>query len=150
MFPKLRLSIVLLFTFLISMTAFAGTNPFLASADEVVSCSTDGSQLALFTICGTSDTRTFQVTDPNVQSVEWQELDTGSCGAAMQDCPNLNPTCSWNTLSTSNSFTLNDAGEYRVVLTNANSTTEVFYANSVLKQYGYYIAIRKDVSTCGY
>lgn len=149
MFPKLQSLIAICCTFLVSISSFAGTNPFLASADAVVNCSIDGSQLSNFVLCGANDVRTFQVDDPDVQSVDWQVLDASSCGPAVQDCPNLNGGCSWNTVATSGAFTLDSEGEYRVILTYPNSTMELFYAKSSQSTYSDTVLVTKIISVNG-
>ncbi|MFS4492339.1 T9SS type A sorting domain-containing protein [Maribacter sp. 2308TA10-17] len=149
MFPKLPSTIYMFFSFLLSASAFAGTNPFLNTADAVVSCPADGSQLSTFTLCGASDVRSVQVNDPLVQSVTWQLLIGNSCAPAGDDCPNLGVSCSWNTVSTANTFTVDNAGDYRVVLTYNSAPDEIFYARSFQNTYSDVISVTKDISVNG-
>ncbi len=149
MIPNLRYAVLFLIIFLFQSQLFAGTNPFLATANEVLACPLDNSEVSNFTLCGAYDTHSFQITDSDVQSVAWQKLDNGSCSSTVQDCPNTNVSCIWNTIETGTSFILNDEGEFRVILTYQNSTSEIFYAKSYLSTYSDVIAVTKNISING-
>ncbi|MBL7471738.1 T9SS type B sorting domain-containing protein [Robertkochia sediminum] len=103
------------------------TNPFLDAADEVVTCSNDGSQLPKFYLCGTNDTRFLDVTFSDAVSFEWQRLDEGCADEAIDDCPTRSRTCSWTTVSTSEDYTLEAAGEYRLMVVYQNGCFNQFY-----------------------
>ncbi len=150
MATKVRsLAFVFFLVFLNFSFASFSTNPFLASADNIVSCPNDGSQLSEFHLCGLGDSRIAQVTDPSVLSIQWQKLNDNSCPPAGQDCPNLNGGCNWNTVSTSTSFTLDSDGEYRVLLTYASAPSETFYAKANQTTYSDVVSVIQNISGNG-
>ncbi|MGX1929390.1 T9SS type B sorting domain-containing protein [Flagellimonas sp. 2504JD4-2] len=86
----------------------------IQGADEEVVCPNDGSTLAKFFLCGTSDIRTLSLSQSG-GSYEWQRLDTNTCApTVIDDCPTINAACTWNTVGTGSTFSLSAAGEYRV------------------------------------
>ncbi len=86
----------------------------IQGADEEVVCPNDGSTLAKFFLCGTSDIRTLSVSQSG-SSYEWQQLDTNTCApTVVEDCPTINAACTWNTVGTNSTYTLSTAGEFRV------------------------------------
>lgn len=83
-------------------------------ADQTVTCPNDGSTLAKFFLCGTSDVRTLSLSISG-SSYEWQQLDPNTCApTVVDDCPTINTSCTWNTTSTGSTFDLDAPGEYRV------------------------------------
>ncbi len=86
----------------------------LNGANEEVVCSNDGSTLAKFFLCGTSDIRTLTLSLSG-SSYEWQKLDPNSCApTVVDDCPTINNACTWNTVGTNATYNLSSAGEFRV------------------------------------
>lgn len=86
----------------------------IQGADQTVTCPNDGSTLAKFFLCGTSDTRTLTLAAAG-NTYEWQQLDPNTCApTVVEDCPTINTSCGWNTVGGQSTFTLNSPGEYRV------------------------------------
>lgn len=86
----------------------------IQGADEEVVCPNDGSTLAKFFLCGTSDIRTLSLSQSG-SNYEWQQLDPNTCApTVVDDCPTINSACTWNTVGTSPTYSLSAAGEYRV------------------------------------
>ena len=86
----------------------------IQGADEEVVCPNDGSTLAKFFLCGASDVRTLSLSQSG-GSYQWQRLDPNTCApTVVDDCPTINGACTWNTVGTGPTFSLSDAGEYRV------------------------------------
>tara|TARA_B100000949_G_C14289105_1_gene456152 strand:+ start:3035 stop:11341 length:8307 start_codon:yes stop_codon:yes gene_type:complete len=96
---------------------FATTTMFatiINGADDEVTCPNDGSTVAKFFLCGTSDGRTLTLSQSG-SSYQWQQLDPNSCApTVVSDCPTINNACTWNTVSTDATFNLSTAGEFRV------------------------------------
>lgn len=85
----------------------------IQGANEEVICPNDGSTLAKFFLCGTSDIRTITLSQSGA-SYEWQKLDSGSCApSVIEDCANTNNSC-YNTVGTGATYDLDSAGEFRV------------------------------------
>nr|WP_298927877.1 T9SS type B sorting domain-containing protein [uncultured Allomuricauda sp.] len=103
------------------MTIIQGTN------EEVV-CPNDGSTLAKFFLCGTSDIRTLTLSQSG-SSYEWQKLDPNTCApTVVDDCPTINGACTWNTVGTGATYSLDSAGEFRVRV----DSGQFFYFKSTL------------------
>ncbi|NNC33884.1 MAG: Two component regulator three Y domain-containing protein, partial [Croceitalea sp.] len=86
----------------------------IVGANEEVTCSNDGSTLAKFFLCGTSDVRNVTLSQAG-SSYEWQRLDPNTCApTVVNDCPTINTSCNWDTVGTDASYNLSAAGEYRV------------------------------------
>ncbi|HET8810181.1 MAG TPA: hypothetical protein VFM65_07950, partial [Flavobacteriaceae bacterium] len=102
-------------------------NPLLPYADNVQTCSIDGTEVVEIYLCGASDSQLISTGIAN-GNVIWEELDQSSCPVSSPDCPNLDSSCVWNQLSTSSSFTVSNAGQYRVIITD-NGCTRTFYFN---------------------
>ncbi|MBT8281592.1 MAG: Two component regulator three Y domain-containing protein, partial [Muriicola sp.] len=85
----------------------------IQGADEEVTCPNDGSTLAKFFLCGTSDVRTLSLSQSGT-SYEWQKLDPNRCAASVvEDCANTNNTC-YDTVGTGATYDLSTSGEFRV------------------------------------
>ena len=83
-------------------------------ANEEVVCPNDGSTLAKFFLCGTSDIRTLTLSQSG-SSYQWQQLDPNSCApTVVDDCPTINNACTWNTVGTGSTYNLSTSGEFRV------------------------------------
>ena len=86
----------------------------LQGANEEAVCPNDGSTLAKYFLCGTSDVRTLTLNQTG-SSYDWQKLDPNTCApTVVDDCPTINTTCTWNTVGNASTYNLNSAGEYRV------------------------------------
>lgn len=86
----------------------------IQGANEEVVCPNDGSTLAKFFLCGTSDIRTLTLSQSG-SSYEWQRLDPNTCApSVVEDCPTINTSCNWDTVGTNATYDLDAAGEYRV------------------------------------
>ena len=85
----------------------------IQGADEEVVCPNDGSTLAKFFLCGTSDIRTITLSQSG-SSYQWQKLDPNRCAASViEDCANTDNTC-YDTVGTNATYDLDSAGEFRV------------------------------------
>lgn len=97
-------------------------------ANEEVVCPNDGSTLAKFFLCGTSDIRTLTLSQSG-NLYEWQQLDPNSCApTVVDDCPTINNACTWNTVGMDPTFDLSTAGEFRVRV----DSGQYFYFKSTL------------------
>jgi gliding motility-associated-like protein len=85
----------------------------ILGANEEVTCPNDGSTLAKFFLCGTSDVRTISLSQSG-SSYEWQKLDPNRCAASViEDCANTTNTC-YDTVGTGATYDLSSSGEFRV------------------------------------
>ena len=85
----------------------------ILGANETVTCPNDGSTLAKFFLCGTSDVRTISLSQSG-SSYQWQKLDPNRCAASViDDCANTNNTC-YDTVGTGATYDLSTSGEFRV------------------------------------
>ena len=85
----------------------------IQGANEEVTCPNDGSTLAKFFLCGTSDIRTISLSISG-SSYEWQKLDPNRCApSVIEDCANTGNTC-YDTVGTGATYDLDSAGEFRV------------------------------------
>ncbi|WP_379763087.1 T9SS type B sorting domain-containing protein [Flagellimonas marina] len=86
----------------------------IQGANEEVVCPNDGSTLAKFFLCGTSDIRTISLSQSG-SSYQWQRLDPNTCApTVVDDCPTINGACTWNTVGDQATYNLSTAGEFRV------------------------------------
>ena len=112
-------------------------------ANEEVVCPNDGSTLAKFFLCGTSDVRTLTLSQSG-SSYQWQRLDPNSCAlTVVDDCPTINNACTWNTVGTGSTFNLAAAGEYRVRV----NSGQYYYFKSTLNPLNPQL-IKEDIN-CG-
>lgn len=89
-------------------------NTIIQGANEVVTCVNDGSTLAKFFLCGTSDIRTINLSQSGT-NYDWEQLDPNTCAPTVQDdCPTINNACTWNAVGNNATYDLSAAGEYRV------------------------------------
>lgn len=85
----------------------------IQGADQQVSCPNDGSTVAKFFLCGTSDVRTVRLSQ-NGSTYQWQKLNTNRCAqSVMEDCANTVNNC-YDTVGSASTYDLNSAGEFRV------------------------------------
>jgi gliding motility-associated-like protein/uncharacterized repeat protein (TIGR01451 family) len=107
------------------------TNPLLSLADNVQTCTVDGSPLPEFFLCGINDTRQIITGVQDAQSISWQQLDPTSCAAQTNvTCPNDNVNCIWNEVATGSNFDIVSAGSYRVRFDFPNGCFRTFYFNA--------------------
>ena len=100
----------------------------IVGANEEVVCPNDGSTLAKFFLCGTSDIRTLSL-NISGSSYQWQKLDPNTCApTVVEDCPTINGACTWNTVGTGSTYNLSSAGEFRVRV----DSGQYFYFKSTL------------------
>ncbi len=96
---------------------FASASPMFTTiilgANEQVTCPNDGSTLAKFFLCGTSDIRTISLSQTGA-TYEWQKLDPNRCATSViEDCANTVNTC-YDTVGTGATYDLSTSGEFRV------------------------------------
>ena len=85
----------------------------IQGADQTVTCPNDGSTLAKFFLCGTSDVRTISLSQSGA-SYTWQKLDSNRCAlSVLDDCANTNNSC-YDTVAITPTYNLNSSGEFRV------------------------------------
>ncbi len=83
--------------------------------DAVKTCPNNGIQLAEIYLCGTESTKDIVLNVLGAEEINWQKLDSNLEGDAFADCPNVGASnTEWTTVGTGNSFSVNDAGEYRL------------------------------------
>ena len=103
-----------------TMVSFAGSMeplPMFATiiqgANEEVTCPNDGSTLAKFFLCGTSDVRTISLSLSGA-TYQWQKLDANRCALSVQaDCANSDNSC-YDNVGSGPTYNLNSSGEFRV------------------------------------
>lgn len=104
------------------------TNPIIPFADEVVTCVNDGSQLPKIYLCGLNDERFLNLNLTDASVVNWQQLVEGSCTLnTLDNCPNTNENCSWNTIATGSSYNVSTEGEYRIEIIYQNGCPAYYY-----------------------
>ena len=101
----------------ISFEAGPETAPMYATiiqgANEQVTCPNDGSTLAKFFLCGTSDVRTISLSQSGA-TYQWQKLDANRCALSVQaDCANTDNSC-YDNVGSGPTYSLNSSGEFRV------------------------------------
>ena len=85
----------------------------IQGANEQVTCPNDGSTLAKFFLCGTSDIRTISLSQSG-STYQWQKLDANRCAlSVLADCANTDNTC-YDNVGSGPTYNLNSAGEFRV------------------------------------
>ncbi|MCF8713629.1 T9SS type B sorting domain-containing protein [Joostella atrarenae] len=106
-------------------------SPFADVADEIVTCTNDGTQLPKFFLCGTNDDRNLNVSFPDAIELVWQKVDE-SCAALsdVEDCPTRDNSCTWNTVGTGDQYLLDGPGEYRLEVRYQNNCFNRFYFKS--------------------
>jgi len=85
----------------------------IQGANEEVICPNDGSTLAKFFLCGTSDVRTISLSQSGA-TYNWEKLDPNRCAlSVLEDCANTDNTC-YDQVGTGPTYDLDSAGEFRV------------------------------------
>ncbi len=126
----------LLFVFF-TLTAytFYGQNPIIDLVNtpnndvdgEVTLCANDGSNLPKIFLCGENDVAPLTVNYPGAVGIDWQQLDEGSCTNFGDNCSNKSQTCQYTTITSGNSFSVGDAGKYRLVVDEGNGVSTIHY-----------------------
>ncbi|MGB5318370.1 MAG: Two component regulator three Y domain-containing protein, partial [Eudoraea sp.] len=85
----------------------------IQGANEQVVCPNDGSTLAKFFLCGTSDIRTISLSQSG-STYQWQKLDPNRCAlSVIDDCANPSNTC-YDNVGSGATYNLDSSGEFRV------------------------------------
>jgi large repetitive protein len=122
------------------------SNPVIG--DLVSECPDTGYQMPKIFLCGALASRQISISFTNVASVNWEKLNESSCAAVTNtNCPNTNTLCSWSQVGTGSSFTVSDAGQYRIRVIFSDSSKNTFYFN--VYQNGLDIPIIKTDIYCG-
>ncbi len=122
------------------------SNP--VTGDLVSECPDTGYQMPKIFLCGALASRQISISFTNVASVNWEKLNESSCAAVTNtNCPNTNTLCSWSQVGTGSSFTVSDAGQYRIRVIFSDSSKNTFYFN--VYQNGLDIPITKTDIYCG-
>ncbi len=115
----------------------------IQGSDQQVICPNDGSTLAKFFLCGTSDIRTLSLSQSG-STYQWQQLDPNTCAPTVVDnCPTINGACTWNTVGTGATYNLSTAGEFRVRV----NSGQYYYFKSTLNPLNPQL-IKEDI-VCG-
>ncbi|WP_318342613.1 T9SS type B sorting domain-containing protein [Flagellimonas baculiformis] len=124
-------------------TSAAMFTTIIQGSDQQVVCPNDGSTLAKFFLCGTSDIRTLSLSQSG-STYQWQQLDPNSCAPTVVDnCPTINAACTWNTVGTGPTYNLSTAGEFRVRV----NSGQYYYFKSTLNPLNPQL-IKEDI-VCG-
>ncbi len=133
-----------------------GSNPNVNG--NVRTCPITGDPLPEIFLCGAGTTLTVPTPGntlgfPVGTTVQWQRLDPTDCPAVTRDpnCPTTDSGCDgdWATLSTDiNSFTISQAGEYRILATFDGNCTIPFYFNVFQNNFDPDLAVVRQI-ICG-
>ncbi len=113
-------------------------NPLIATnskggylyVDEVFICPNNGSQLSEIYLCGSDSFRDINILAERGVDFKWQKLDKSLEGDAFAKCPNLKAEDkNWTTVSSNNSFRVEDAGDYRLEVAFQNKCFVRYYFN---------------------
>ncbi|MCK0146694.1 T9SS type B sorting domain-containing protein [Arenibacter sp. F26102] len=94
---------------------------------EIVQCSNDGSELPKIFLCGVNDTQELILNITDAASIAWEKLDETSCSITNSDCATNQIACTWNQVASGNSYTANEEGRFRLVLTYSGGCSSRFY-----------------------
>ncbi|WP_109436230.1 T9SS type A sorting domain-containing protein [Aquimarina sp. AU119] len=106
--------------------------PLLEYADEILFCAITGRSYPVISI-EDQNGEALEVSFNEGASIVWQKLDDISCAITLEnDCPTTDSSCSsgWFDINTGGKFNVKEEGEYRIVITFANRTTnntEIYY-----------------------
>jgi len=90
------------------------THPISGLSDNVVICSSDGSELHEIFLCGANAERLLTTNISNLKQIIWSKLQEGSCTPSQANCANTSPTCTWNQVSTNTQYNVTTGGQYRI------------------------------------
>lgn len=120
---------------IIDIAANLGSNPNVNGSTDRT-CAITAETLPELFLCGAGTTFTIDSGFASATSIEWQRLDPSACGSVTR-----NPNCptpvidsgacesEWTTEGTSPTFTVSQAGEYRINVTFDSNCTIPFYFN---------------------
>ncbi|MEG3660064.1 T9SS type B sorting domain-containing protein [Arenibacter palladensis] len=94
---------------------------------EIVQCSNDGSDLPKIFLCGLNDTQELILNISDAASITWEKLDETSCTITNSDCATNQIGCTWNQVASGKSYTANEEGRFRLVLTYSGGCSSRFY-----------------------
>lgn len=94
---------------------------------EIVQCSNDGSELPQIFLCGTSDEQDLILNITDANSISWEKLDETSCTVTSTDCATNQSGCTWNQVASGNSYSANEEGRFRLVLSYSGGCNSIFY-----------------------
>ena len=113
----------------ITVVPYTTTNVIKPFADEVLKCTNDGSDYPQIYLCGTTATKQINLNITGA-TYKWEKLNNcPSIPSNYQNthCPVYNQFgCSWSQVSTSASFTVSQAGDYRVSV-DSGGCVEIHY-----------------------
>ncbi|MDX8553277.1 hypothetical protein MK851_06500, partial [Tenacibaculum sp. 1B UA] len=108
-------------------------NPLQPFADQVLTCASNGEELAEVYLCGDSGSRTISLPfdTSSATTVQWFKLDESSCTDVTESgCPNVNTACTWNEVGSgefSRDFT--NEGEFRLDVLYDGRCPKSYYFN---------------------
>ena len=105
------------------------SHPLVGLSDNVSICPNDGQEMHEIFLCGADDTRLLAPTIPNAQSIVWEKYNEGSCPDVIENCARRSGQCSWTQQSSNTQYTVETAGEYRIVVTYLDGSFARFYFN---------------------
>ena len=106
------------------------TNPIIPYADLLPIYPNDGKVLPYIFLCGANDVRSIVTGISDSVSIIWEKLNEASCAAVTEeDCANENTACTWNQVGTGPNFTVDTAGQFRVVINYPGGCFRIFYFN---------------------
>ena len=109
---------------------YTQSNPIIPYADEVSICPNDGKELPKLFLCGLNDTRELLTGISDATSIIWEVLNEGSCAPiGIDDCANESTDCTWNQVGTGSNFTVDAAGQFRLVINYPGGCYSIFYFN---------------------
>ena len=106
------------------------TNPVIPYADVVSICPNDGKELPKIFLCGANDSVEILTGISDATSIIWEVLDESSCDPiGIDDCANENTDCSWSQVGTGPDFTVDTAGQFRLIINYPGGCFSIFYFN---------------------
>ncbi|MBL4746356.1 MAG: T9SS type B sorting domain-containing protein [Flavobacteriaceae bacterium] len=115
--------------------------------DAVKICPNDGRELSEIYLCGTDDYRVIVTNIASANQILWEKLDPLEEGTSDVNCPNTTITSKWTTIDTTNNFTADTAGEYRLRIVYPGGCFSNYYFN-VFKSTVQPIIVNKNIN-CG-
>ncbi|NJB37516.1 T9SS type B sorting domain-containing protein [Croceivirga sp. JEA036] len=108
------------------------SNPDNDIQGQIVTCGNDGSELPQIFLCGTNDDVTLQLGITDADSITWERWDenlSANCQDAGDECGNRQDGCGYTTVGSTDNYTVNNEGKYRVVIRYQNGCFSRFYFN---------------------
>ncbi len=114
-------------------------------------CSITGNDFPELFLCGAGTTIDLN-TGFVATSITWERLDPAACPGVtrVDNCPTVDAACdpSWTQVGTGASFTLSEAGEYRITAVFDNNCPRTFYFNAYQNNFDPTLAITREI-ICG-